>query len=223
MKNMTENQTCELTQLSISDTIDANESLNRADTQHIGSCADCAKFLQLWQTESPISAIASGPLIEQQNLIQPIISQLELNATIVPLKENNVIRGKFFKLASIAAVIAIVSMSAFTFYGTDEDKPTVVDTKTPEKTLNIKIPKLKLTLTEDVIEKSLEKNYNNLSESATDKWKTATTGIARATEYIANGTHYISTKYLTPRDNQPSGPQSRSTPQQAELNPLQYG
>ncbi len=52
MKNMTENQTCELTQLSISDTIDANESLNRADTQHIGSCADCAKFLQLWQKQA---------------------------------------------------------------------------------------------------------------------------------------------------------------------------
>jgi|GEM_PF-2225109 len=218
---MNENQTCELTQLSISDTIDANESLNHTDTQHIESCTECAKFHQLWQTESPVSAIASGPLIEQQNLIQPIISQLEQNAKIAQPKENNVIRGKFFKLASIAAVIAIVS--AFTFYGMDEDKPTVADTKTPEKTLNIKIPKIKLTFTEAEIEESLEKNYINLSESASEKWKTATTGIARATEYIANGTHYISTKYLAPINNGSSGPQSRSTPQQVELNPLQYG
>lgn len=218
---------CELTQLSISDAIDANESLNRADIEHIESCAECAKFHQLWQTESPVSTIASGPLIEQQNLTQPIIFQLEKNAKTVPLKEINVIRGKFFKLASIAAVIAIVSMSAFTFYGTDEGKPTVADAKTPgsKKTLNIKIPtiKIKLTLTEAEIEESLEKNYTNLSESASEKWKTATTGIARATEYIANRTHYISNKYLTPINDGPSGPQSQSTPQQAELNPLQYG
>jgi|TARA_B110000908_G_scaffold103518_1_gene121885 hypothetical protein len=206
--NNENNHSCEIIQLSISDAIDANENLNRADNQHIESCAECAKFQQLWETESPVSAIASGPLTEQQDLIQPIISQLEQNAKIVPLKSNNVIKAKFFQLASIAAIIAIVS--AFSFYRIDEDKPNVVDIKTPasKEVLNIKIPTITLTLTEAEIEKSLEENYQNLSQSATEKWKATTTNFARATEYIANGTHYISAKYLNPINNESTGPQS---------------
>ena len=141
-------------------------------------------------------------------LIQPVISQLEQNAKIVPLKSNNVIKAKFFQLASIAAIIAIVS--AFSFYRIDEDKPNVVDIKTPasKEVLNIKIPTITLTLTEAEIEKSLEENYQNLSQSATEKWKATTTNFARATEYIANGTHYISAKYLNPINNESTGPQS---------------
>jgi hypothetical protein len=168
-------------------------------------------------TDSSVTTIASGSLIGQMNLSRPILTQLEKNSSIISLRENNVIRGKFLKLASIAAVIAIVS--TFTFYEMKDDKPDPVVAQAPEKNLDLEIPKLDLTLTEDQIKESLEEKYQVISESAAKKWKTATTSIARATEYIADGTHYISNKL----NEHTSGPQSRLAPQQAELNPLRYG
>ena len=226
MKN---DQTCELIQLSISDSIDANEKLSSTDSAHIESCTECAKFLQLWQAESTITAIASGKLLQQQDLAAPIISQLEKDQTIAPLREDNIIRGKFLRIASIAAVIAIVS--AFTFQTMLQKDAQIgtttstVNTSTNNDELNLSIPKLELdlTLTEASIEKSLEENYQKVSLAASDRWKTATSSISRATEYIANGTHYISAKYLPSKKGGTSGPQSRSTPQQDETNQLQYG
>lgn len=230
MKKMTNDehdQSCELIQLSISDAIDAHESLNHADAQHIESCHECAKFYQLWQTESPITAIASGSLIEQQNLTQPIICELEQNSKIIPLEENNIIQGRLFKLASIAAVIAMVSVISLNYYGMDKEKSNIAEIKNPENTLTLNIPKMNLKLTEAEIEakleQSLEENYQNLSASATEKWKTATTGIARATEYIADRTHYISNKYLTPKNDDSIGPQSQLAPQLNDRDQLQYG
>ena len=230
MKTMTNNehdQSCELIQLSISDAIDSNLSLNREDAQHIESCSECAKFHQLWYSDSPITAIASGSLVEQKNLTQPIIGKLEQNSKIIPLKENNLIRSRLFKLASIAAVIAIVSAISFTHDDVNTEKPDIVEIKTPENTLSLTIPKMNLKLTEAEIEarleKSLEENYQSLSESATEKWRTATTGIARATEYIADRTHYISNKYLTPKNDDSIGPQSQLAPQLDEQDQLQYG
>jgi hypothetical protein len=219
--NNNNNESCELIQLSISNTIDANKSLNHADNKHISSCNECSSFYQLWQSDSAISAIASGSLLIQKDLTHLITSQLEQDSVIMHRKEKQLIRGQLFKLASIAAVIAIIS--AFIFYGIEKDEQTLITTKTPEKSQIIEIKKINLTLTEAEIEKMLQENYQTLSKSATDKWKIATSSIARATEYIGSGTHYISKKYLVPENKKSSDSQSRLTPQQAELNPHQYG
>lgn len=229
MKTTTENQTCELTQLAISDAIDTNESLNSEQLAHINSCPECAEFQQLWLPNSPVTAIASGILTEQQNLTQPIISQLEIDSEILPLAESNPThptanKNTILWIASIAAVIAIIS--AFSFHGPAEDQPNIAninDAKNSEETLRIKTPNIEINLTEAKIEHALEENYQNLSKSATQKWRTAKTGIVNAKEYIANGTQYISTKYLQPQNDGASGPQSRLTPQLDEPSPHQYG
>lgn len=207
-------ESCELIQLSISDAIDANQSLNHSDKMHIDSCSECANFYQVWRHDSSLSIIASGSVSEQVNLSIPILSTLT---------ENNIIRGKFLKLASIAAMIAIVCLATLSLPKNESQQSNITITEKPEETLNIKIPKIKLSLTEEKIEKVLENKYQSLSESATQKWKTATTGIAMATEYIANGTHYLSSKYLAPQNQGTSGPQSRLIPQPVDPNLPQYG
>ncbi|MGJ8655572.1 MAG: hypothetical protein ACSHX6_03905 [Akkermansiaceae bacterium] len=217
--NVKTDQTCELIQLSISDAIDTNENLTPSDAQHIATCQECAEFHQAWSNDSNLTSIASGHLIDQQNLTLPIISQLKQH------QESNLIRGKFFKVASIAAIIAIAT--TFTFLGDNQDKPQddIADNieVSSKDQLSITIPKIEINLTEADIEQSIEENFQQLSNAATDKWKTATTSISNATEYIANGTHYISNKYLAPSNDTPSGPQTQLIPQRVLLSPLHYG
>jgi hypothetical protein len=191
---------CEIIQLSISDAIDANQRLTRSDQKHIESCPDCAAFYQLWQNDSSLSAIASGSLSEHLNLTQPIISALNQNTKTktTTLSEHNIIRGKFIKIASIAAMIAVICVGALNFSGMDAQESNVASTPAQETELDnkVQLPAIQITLTEEKIEQVLEENYQSLSKSATKKWKSATTGIVVATEYIADGTHHFSSKYF---------------------------
>lgn len=226
------NRTCELIQLSISDAIDANAKISNTDDQHIQNCTECADFFKLWNTESNIPVIASGSLIEQEDLMEPIISHLE--------EHDKVVRGRFPQVltptvfTSIAAVAAIAIISIFTFSTAKQDlpasgDPTIFADAHIEKPI-WNIPKIEINLTEinlaEInIEKSLEKNYHQLSNVAKDKWKTSTQGVAFTTEYIANGLTYISTKYLTPPNGKkfPSEPQSELAPERDAPDLLQYG
>lgn len=203
---------CELIQLSISDAIDTNQRLQHRDKKHIESCPECAKFYQIWRQDSSLTTIASGSVSEQLNLFQAI-----------PLKEHNIIRGKFIKVASIAAMIAVICVGALNFSETEAPQSNITQTQIPEKPLSIKMPAIAITLSDEKIEKVLEKNYQSLSKSASKKWKTATTGIAIATEYIATSTHQLSSKYLAPSNHGASGPHSRVTPQPTAPDHPQYG
>jgi len=204
MNNNHHDEECELIQMSISDSIESNTLLSEEEQAHIQQCPECHTFYKMWQKDSSLSEIASGPLSHSKSISAPIISLL--SETPKPISKITQ-QISFLRLTTIAASIAFISALTFLLFNknTHENIPSSTIVTHIEEPPSDKIASsagINIILTQEEIEQSLEKNYSELSKAATNTWQSATNSISRATEYLTEGPKYLSTKFLSPSKDQ---------------------
>ena len=220
---MTTETECELVQMSISDAVDSNKNITQAEQQHISTCPDCQAFQSMWQpqSDSTIHHIASGTLLDKNSLSKPIISSLNreqhsINGPKIISKGKFLNTGKLLKVSAVAAAIAVLTTLVF-FSSPDEEN--IAQNHSFEKpqsleavdVLHIKLQDIEIKLTQEDIQNSLEKNYTKLSETAYDQWKSTTSNLSRATEFISTEAFSLPKKYLSPPNDQTLNPKEGHT------------
>ena len=190
-------EACEIIQASLSDSIDSNRPFSEDEKSHIEQCSECRAFSEMWQNDSILTQIASGAPAQSNNISEPVISLITENAhNSSPIKP-------WLKITAIAASITFMSILTFVVMNKQTNTTTPLasltnnENSTPNTTSQINI-----SLTEEKLEQALEKNYSELSEAALETWKSTTTSISKATDYLTEGPQYLSMKFLSPSKDQ---------------------
>jgi len=221
MNNTCYHQDCESIQISISDVIDSDVSIDSELLDHISACSECTEFYNLWKDDSPLSAIASGALADQNNLSDPIIGKLTESKLCEDSAYQKITSINLFKVAAIAAVCIFAALASVDLLSTPEEITSPPQDSNMTESDKITTP-IKITLSEEKIEEALTKNYQILSQSATEKWKQVITKVNAASSYISTKTQYISDKYLESDSDASKHPHSHAIPKQVDQDQTHY-
>lgn len=186
MKNESNNNDCEINQLSMSDKLDASTSLNHSEKDHLAGCSDCQNFYHFIHGHS-FQQIAHAPAYESFGIeeVSQVSTIMEILANEKPatVKKSNML---WLSIATAAtAAIAAVSISeVIQPTETVSDSETIAQTEAPSKG-KLNLPSLSIP------EINLDEKYSVINTVVVNRMASVSFGISKLKGYFIEGNAFL--------------------------------